>query len=116
MGYKGYALSLLVEILGGTLAGSVVDDPQRLGNGLCLIVINPAAFTPLGDFKELMEGVGAYMKSAAPAEGFDEVMLPGEKEFQTVARRQAEGIPLADTTWKQITEVAKRLGVPIQER
>ena len=115
VGYKGYALSLLVEILGGTLAGSVVDDPDRLGNGLCLIVINPAAFTPLGDFKQLMEGVGAYMKSAAPAEGFEEVMLPGEKEFQTVARRKAEGIPLANTTWEQILEVAERLGVPIKK-
>jgi uncharacterized oxidoreductase len=113
VGYKGYALSLLVEILGGTLAGSVVDDPDRLGNGLSLIVINPAAFTPLGNFKDLMAGVTAYMKSAAPAEGFEEVMMPGEREFQNVARRQEEGITLADTTWTQITEVAEQLGVPL---
>ena len=113
VGYKGYALSLLVEILGGTLAGSLIDDETRLGNGLCLIVINPTAFTELGHFKTLMESLFSYMKATPPAEGFEEVFLPGELDFQTVARRQADGIQLDDTTWDHIRQAAQGLDITI---
>ncbi|MBV7335468.1 Ldh family oxidoreductase [Chloroflexi bacterium TSY] len=111
VGYKGYALSLLVEILGGTLAGQVLDAPERVGNGLSLIVINPTAFTPLGDFKQLIQGVSEYMKSAALAEGVDEILMPGEREFRNVAQREKEGIELGETTWEQIVETAEKVGL-----
>jgi uncharacterized oxidoreductase len=113
VGYKGYALSLLVEILGGTMAGSLVDDETRLGNGLCLIVINPSAFTELNHFKEMMEGLSSFMKATPPAEGFDEVFLPGELDFQRVARRQEDGIPLDDTTWDHIKQAGERFGITL---
>ncbi|MEM7128206.1 MAG: Ldh family oxidoreductase [Chloroflexota bacterium] len=114
VGYKGYALSLLVEILGATLAGIQVDDPERLGNGLCLIVINPAAFGDLINFKALMADVSTYMKSAELADGFQEILMPGELDFRNVARRQQEGIPLADTTWTQIQKAAHSVGVEVK--
>ncbi len=113
VGYKGYALSLLVEILGGTLAGSLIDDETRLGNGLCLLVINPAAFTELSHFKHLIAGMFRYMKETPPAEGFEEVFLPGELDFQTVARRQAEGISLDDRTWDHIKQAGQSVGVKV---
>ena len=113
VGYKGYALSLLVEILGATLAGIQIDDQDRLGNGLCLIVINPTAFGELDNFKGLMDGVSSYMKSAALADGFQEILMPGELDFRSVAQRQEEGIPLADTTWAQIQAAAQSVGVDL---
>lgn len=113
VGYKGYALSLLVEILGGPLLGNLINDETLVGNGLCLIVINPSAFTELAHFKQLMEGVFAYIKSTPPASGFDEVFMPGELDFRLREKRQAEGIPLDDQTWAQIRETAQGLGVII---
>ena len=115
VGYKGYALSLLVEILGATLAGIQIDDTERLGNGLCLIVINPTAFGDLAHFKGLMDGVATYMKSAELADGFQEIFMPGELDFRNVARRQQDGIPLADTTWAQIQETAQAAGVTLSD-
>ena len=114
VGYKGYALSLLVEILGGTLAGGAIDDETRLGNGLWLLVINPAAFTELGHFKEIMEGLSSFMKATPPAEGFEEVFLPGELDFKTVAQRQEAGLSLDDTTWNHIRQAAEGVGVTIE--
>ena len=113
VGYKGYALSLLVEILGGTLLGSLIDDETRLGNGLCLIIINPTAFTELDHFKQLMASLFSFMKETPPAEGFEQVFLPGELDFQTVARRQADGIPLDETTWDHIRQAGQGLGITI---
>ena len=113
VGYKGYALSLLVEILGGTLAGSLIDDEARLGNALWLLVINPTAFTELGHFKEMMESLHAFMKATPPAEGFEEVFLPGELDFKTVAERHEAGLTLDDTTWNHIRQAAAGVGVTI---
>jgi uncharacterized oxidoreductase len=41
-----------------------------------------------------------------------QVLMPGEPEFRTTTHRQAEGIPIDDFTWAQLTEVATKLGVP----
>jgi uncharacterized oxidoreductase len=81
LGYRGYALSLLVEILGSTLAGQdiTVDRP---GNDLAFIVIDVSAFIPLDHFRQLITRLSDYLKSSPPAAGFQEVLLPGEPEFR----------------------------------
>ena len=57
----------------------------------------------------------AYMKSAPPAPGFEEVMLPGELDWRILAEREAKGIPIEAVTWQGICEVAKEVGVRIVE-
>ena len=37
--------------------------------------------------------------------------MPGEPEARSAMSRQENGIPLDDTTWSQIVEVAIKLGV-----
>ena len=113
VGYKGFALSLLVEILSGTLAGNAITDETVFGNGLCFIVINPAAFIDMENFKLLMEELTAYMKSTPLAEGFDEILLPGERDFRKMEQTTEGGITLDDRTWEQIVETARGLGVAI---
>ena len=48
-----------------------------------------------------------------PAPGFDEVLLPGEPEQHTAARRQAEGIPVDETTWSQLMTAAAEFGIAV---
>ncbi len=110
-GHKGYALSLLVEILGSALVGSDCDDPANAGNGFCLIVINPAAFSGQQLFRELAGNTCRYMKTSPPAPGFEEVLVPGELEFRTLRTRQQEGIPLDDESRDAILQQAERLSV-----
>lgn len=110
-GHKGFALGLLVEILGSALAGVTCNDPATGGNGICFIVIDPSVFVALGRFKELVDETIAYMKSSPPAPGFNEVLLPGELEARTRRRRLAEGIPVDDHTWQGIARYAHELKV-----
>jgi hydroxycarboxylate dehydrogenase B len=110
-GHKGFALGLLVEILGTALAGHQSTDPNVVGNGVCFIVIDPSAFGPLERFEQLVAGTVAYIKSSPPAVGFEEVLVPGELEFRTLRRRTQEGVPVDDVTWLAIDEHARRLGV-----
>jgi uncharacterized oxidoreductase len=113
LGYKGFGLGLLVEILSGILAGmaSTVDHPYI--NGLCLIAIDPAAFCGVARFKELMDDLSAYIATTPPAPGHREVIMPGTLDFRMREKRLAEGIPLADETWRLIVETAARVGVTL---
>src|SRR5207244_6782686 len=43
-GHKGFALGLLVELLGSALAGVGPTDPNAGGNGVCCQVIDPTTF------------------------------------------------------------------------
>jgi uncharacterized oxidoreductase len=108
-GHKGFALGLLVEILGSALAGVRSTDQAGFGNGVCFVVIDPSAFCPLERFRELMDELVAYVKSSPPAPGFDEILVPGELEFRTRRRRLVEGIPVDEATWQAIVEHARRL-------
>ncbi len=113
-GHKGFALGLLVDILGSVLNGISSTDPDTLGNGVCFVVIDPAAFCPLDSFRREVARTIEYVKSSAPAPGFDEVLAPGEIEFRSARRRRVEGIPIDEPTWLAIREHADRLGVPLR--
>jgi uncharacterized oxidoreductase len=114
-GHKGYALGLLVEILGSALAGARSTDPEIVGNGVCFLVLDLSAFCPIDRFKGLMDGLVAYVKSSPPAPGFAEVLVPGELEFRTLRRRSHEGVPLDEVTWRAIQEHARRLHVDLEK-
>ncbi len=109
--HKGFALSLLVELLGSALAGISSKDTEVFGNGVCFIVIDPAAFCPLDTFRRLMDETVEYIKSSSPAPGFDEILVPGELEFRAMRQRQVDGIPIDATTLQALCEHGSRLGV-----
>jgi uncharacterized oxidoreductase len=111
VGYKGYAVALLAEILGGALAGSRVEDETRSSNGVWILVLDPAAFLPIADFKRLTTGLVAYMKSSPPAEG-EQVLVPGEREFLRLAESDGS-VAISDSTWVQIQDTAEKLGVQL---
>ena len=110
-GHKGFALGLLVEILGSALAGNSSLDPRLFGNGVCFIVVDPSAFCPLDEFRRLMDETVAYIKSSQTAPGFEEVLVPGELEFRTLRQRAKDGIPVDTATLEAMREHGARLGV-----
>ena len=73
LGYRGFALSLLVEVLGGLLGGSPVSKKQP-GNGLGFVLIDVSAFVPPDQFGEMVHELKTYIKSAALAPGYLETI------------------------------------------
>jgi uncharacterized oxidoreductase len=114
-GYKGFALGLLVEILGSAFAGIGSQDLNVTGNGTCFIVIDASAFCPLDVFRKLMDDTVAYMKSSSPAPGVSEVLVPGELEFRTMRQRQKDGIPIDAATLQCLHEYGLLLNVDVAE-
>jgi LDH2 family malate/lactate/ureidoglycolate dehydrogenase len=111
-GHKGYGLSFAVETLAAVLPGLGfgIDPKGRHNDGTFMLVVDPAAFSPT-DFGAQVEAFVHYLKATPPAEGFEEVLYPGELEHRTAERRHREGIPIEDATWKRLGEIAARAGI-----
>ena len=117
-GHKGYGLSLLVELLGGMLTGQSCPGLPTytvLKNGVLFIVLAIEPFRSPEDFLKDSSMLCELVKSVTPAQGFEEVLLPGEPEQRTATRRRAEGIPVDETTWGQLSGAAAELGVGVPE-
>ncbi len=114
VGHKGYALSLMIDILGGALSGAGCSGSgnTRLQNGVLMIALDIAKFTSLDEFYEHVDGLVAHVKASPTAPGFDEILVPGEIEARQTEQRLREGIPIDDETWRQIQETAAEVGVP----
>lgn len=113
--YKGYALSLLVELLSGVLTGNgtPVLPGYKPGNGVLFVVMDVAAFRPVADYKSVSGQVADRIKAVPPAPGFSEVLLPGEPEQRMAAERLGNGIAIDDATWQLLSEDAVVLGVSL---
>ncbi len=114
-GHKGYGLAFVIDILSGAFspAGCTMEDSPVTGNAVFVQAIDVAAFQPLEDFKKEVGRFIDYVKSSKPAPGFDEVLVPGERSWQTRLERMATGIPVEEATWERICEVAQKLGVKV---
>ena len=114
LGYKGFGLSVIVEILSSVLTGLGFGDyreqwkarhgiEHRHNDGCFISVFNVEAFYPLKDFKRDVTDFIKSIKSSKTAEGFNEVLYPGEPEWITEKKRRSEGIFIEDGTWERIT-------------
>ncbi|MBP1996680.1 Ldh family oxidoreductase [Paenibacillus eucommiae] len=113
LGYKGFGLGLLVEILGGVLAGVSLSDDADYVNGLCLIAINPDAFYGKESFVQEMDQLSEYMLSCPTAPGFDKITLPGALDFHRKEQRLQSGVPIDEVTWETIVKAAQKVGCSI---
>ncbi|MFN8526111.1 MAG: Ldh family oxidoreductase [Chloroflexota bacterium] len=121
-GHKGYGLGVLVDLLTGALTGTTVGhairqgDPGNTGGGQAFffLAINPEHFCDEGTYRGKVDELVGYAKTVPPAEGFKEVLLPGELEWREERRREKEGIPLADGDWKALSEGLAEAGVPAE--
>ena len=113
--HKGYALSIVVDVLSGALGGSGVsrDGGVSGGNGVFVMAIDIEAFIGKEDFKKDMQTFIGWLKSSRLMEGFDEILLPGEMESRQRKAKGAEGVFVDDETWRQIGETGTHYGVKL---
>ena len=57
------------------------------------------------------DAVCEQIRANPPADGVAQVLAPGEAEERSRERRLAEGVPVADRTWEELSALASRLGV-----
>jgi hydroxycarboxylate dehydrogenase B len=115
-GHKGSGLSVLCELLAGALSGGFTSHTETIitshavVNCMTSVIIDPNAFdAPTRDSEA--ETFVAWLKSTRRERGVDEVLLPGEREDTTRGTRGEHGIPVDATSWAQIVDAARLVGV-----
>jgi ureidoglycolate dehydrogenase (NAD+) len=114
-GPKGYGLGMMVDVLSGVLLGlpfgnrvSSMYRDMREGRdlGQLHVVLNPAAFTDLDEFKKNISVTMKDLASIKPAPGFDRVLYPGEDRKIVYEEYQRDGIEIADEVYEYLTSDA----------
>ncbi|MEE3283611.1 MAG: Ldh family oxidoreductase, partial [Planctomycetota bacterium] len=116
LGFKGYGLSVMIDVFGGMLSGFGIcrTDLPPGTNGVWMYLVDVSAFTELEDYQALVSKYVAHIKSAQKLPGVDEILMPGEIELRRQDQRSAEGVDVPEETWRQIGELAERLGVSLE--
>ena len=114
--HKGYGLALICEILAGALLGGATAwRPEMRDRGIVnswlAFVLDPARFGDVTAFRAELAAVIADVKASPPADPDYPVLVAGEKERITKAKRLAGGIPVDATTWGNLVEAARSLGI-----
>lgn len=120
-GYKGYGLSLLVDILCGVLPGAAYADlvyptdeegkplPSAIGHFFGAWRVD--AFRPVDEFKAAMDDLQRRLKDAPKAEGRERIYIHGEKEYEAAERNAREGVPLNRKVVADLRAIGEELGV-----
>jgi len=66
-------------------------------------------------YNQSLQKTRKKIKAIPPAKGFQEVLLPGEPEFQMFQKRIKEGIEVPSDTWDAVKKAALTVGVDIDQ-
>jgi L-2-hydroxycarboxylate dehydrogenase (NAD+) len=123
-GAKGAALAMLMDLLAGVLTGANYggdvkslyfdhSEPQNVGH--LFIAIKPDLFMLKEEFENRMDTFVSRVKSLPRAQGFDEILIPGEPEERRTKERLDFGIPLTEEVRNSLLKEAEHLGIVISD-
>jgi LDH2 family malate/lactate/ureidoglycolate dehydrogenase len=87
-----------------------LDAPQNTGH--FFIALKADLFMPLERFEQRMEVLAGRVRSQPLAEGFEEILMPGEPEARSEKQRLENGIPLTTDVVQSLQNEAKLAGIP----
>ncbi len=117
-GYKGYGLSLMIEILGSLLSrnGFPGSEGYRYASsGTVMIALDIERFVGLDTFKVGVGELIKEIKGSRKMPGFEEILIPGEPEARTTKKREKEGIEIPQKLFESISEVAASLDINAED-
>jgi len=115
-GAKGSGLAMMFECISSVMAGNPLQEPvlsgrQKRGEhnqNSVVAAIDIGTFTDVEGYKETIDSYIDGLKALPKAEGFDEILVPGEPEERNFEERSRKGIPLPEGTIKNLRSIAER--------
>jgi L-2-hydroxycarboxylate dehydrogenase (NAD+) len=104
-GPKGSGMSLMMDVLAGIMSGAAFggdvrdqyadfDAPQNVGH--FFLAFRPDLFMPTAEYEDRIDTLVDRAKANPLAEGFDEILMPGEHETRLAEVARAGGIRVSD--------------------
>jgi L-2-hydroxycarboxylate dehydrogenase (NAD+) len=120
--YKGYGITLMIEILAGVLTGSGfgdqiagVEHDGKRNNGHLFIALDVESFMGIEQFKERLDELVHMVKSAPKIDEEKDILLPGEIEWTRKLNQDKGSIKLTEQIVKVINDLSTEYGVEIPE-
>jgi ureidoglycolate dehydrogenase (NAD+) len=121
--YKGYGLSLMVEILCSLLTGMSFGSHiskmfENLGQkrhlGHCFGAINISGFQEVSLFKERLSLLVNELRGEPPLDPGLPVLVAGDPEKHTEQERRTHGIPVTESEFQKFSELRNTLGMDME--
>ena len=115
-GNKGSGLAIMADMMSIALCNDSYWKELEQGKrssregSYFIMAVDPDFFCGRDVYMAQVEEHCRYIKSARPAEGFDEVLLPGEFEYKNYDEALVKGVHIADDTWTNLLVLGKRMG------
>jgi LDH2 family malate/lactate/ureidoglycolate dehydrogenase len=116
--YKGYGLAAMVNILSSCLSGALlITDPQRarqpaMDIGHFFMAIDPGLFRDRAEFQSDVARFCDDLRATKPVDPAQPVMVAGDPQWHTAAKRMAEGIPVGPGLLSQVRQIAQASAAP----
>ncbi len=115
--YKGYGLATMVNILGSCLSGSMlITDPMQgkvpqADIGHFFLAMSPTLFRTQEAFETDVAALCGALRTTTPMDPAHPVMVAGDPERRTAARRMTEGVPVGPGLLAKVREIAEECQV-----
>jgi LDH2 family malate/lactate/ureidoglycolate dehydrogenase len=120
-GPKGSGLSMMMDVLCGVITGAACagevgnqfkdyDRPQDVGH--FLLAMKPDLFVSKDEYLARMDKLARNVHGCRRAEGFDEILMPGERERRLEAEYRRVGVPYDAKELADLQVEAARANLP----
>jgi LDH2 family malate/lactate/ureidoglycolate dehydrogenase len=120
-GPKGSGLSMLMDVLCGVITGAGCagdvgnqfldfERPQNVGH--FLLAMKPDLFISKDEYLQRMDKLAQRVHGSPLAEGFSEVIMPGERERRFEAKYRRIGVPYHAKELAELQKEAAKASLP----
>lgn len=124
IGYKGYGLAVIGEILSGALSGGRILDEiplfftnleKPVGNGHFHIAIDISKFCDVEAFKARVDQIADILKATPLMDGYNEILVAGEPEERKAKEQRRDGILVHAAIVRDLNSLAQELRVEVPD-
>ena len=117
-GPKGYGLAVMIEAFAALLAGAnygagigVPNKGEHENTGFAMILVDVEKFMPADTFKANVDTYIRSIKGSRKAEGVQEILMPGELEYQRYRQYMRDGYDVSGALGKELAGYAAQFGL-----
>lgn len=113
-GFKGYAVNLLIDVLSGALVRGKSGLDQPLDSqryiGTLIILIDPASFGSISEFKDSTTKLANDILAVAPVDPKQPVRVPGFRGSANLEKSKTSGfVEIEDRDWERFSSALDKL-------
>lgn len=120
-GPKGYAISLIIDVLcscitgsgNGQTMGSFYDFTRTQNSGYCFAALDLSRMVDPEAWSQRVQALLDTMRACPRQPGVEDVKIPGQPEQEKQERNLREGIALSPAVEGELRELSERLQVPL---